>query len=66
VQCGYCTPGLIVKSVGLLNKNTHPTEAEIRRELEGNICRCTGYVKVVRAVQKASEVLTGAKTAAAE
>ena len=66
MQCGYCTPGLIVKSVGLLNKNTHPTEAEIRRELEGNICRCTGYVKVVRAVQKASEVLTGAKTAAAE
>ena len=65
VQCGYCTPGLIVKSVGLLAKNAHPTEDEIRRELEGNICRCTGYVKVVRAVQKASELMDSPKTAAA-
>jgi carbon-monoxide dehydrogenase small subunit len=54
VQCGYCTPGMIMKSVGLLEANPKPSEQEIREHLEGNICRCTGYVKIVQAVQRAS------------
>ncbi|NLN60377.1 MAG: (2Fe-2S)-binding protein [Deltaproteobacteria bacterium] len=57
IQCGYCTPGMVMKSVTILAKNPKPTEEEIRRELEGNICRCTGYVKIVEAIQKASEVM---------
>jgi carbon-monoxide dehydrogenase small subunit len=54
VQCGYCTPGMIMKSVGLLENNPQPSEQEIREHLEGNICRCTGYVKIVQAVQRAA------------
>ena len=57
IQCGYCTPGMVMKSVSILAKNPHPTEEEIRRELEGNICRCTGYVKIVQAIQKAGDAL---------
>ncbi len=57
VQCGYCTPGMVVKSVSLLAKNPNPTEAEIREGLEGNICRCTGYVKIVEAVDAASKIM---------
>jgi aerobic-type carbon monoxide dehydrogenase small subunit (CoxS/CutS family) len=57
IQCGYCTPGMVMKSVSILAKNPKPTEEEIRRELEGNICRCTGYVKIVQAIQKASDAL---------
>ena len=56
IQCGYCTPGMVMKSVSILAKNPKPTEEEIRIELEGNICRCTGYVKIVQAIQKASEL----------
>ncbi|CCK82324.1 MULTISPECIES: (2Fe-2S)-binding protein [Desulfobacula] len=55
VQCGFCTPGMIMKSTALLAKNSNPTEAEIRSHLEGNICRCTGYVKIIDAVQYASK-----------
>jgi aerobic-type carbon monoxide dehydrogenase small subunit (CoxS/CutS family) len=55
IQCGYCTPGMVMKAVSILAKNPKPTEEEIRRELEGNICRCTGYVKIVEAIQKASD-----------
>lgn len=55
VQCGFCTPGMIMKSTALLEKNPHPTEDEIRHHLEGNICRCTGYVKIIDAVQYASQ-----------
>ena len=53
-QCGYCTPGLIMASEGLLRRNAAPSEAEIRDGLAGNICRCTGYVKIVEAVQHAA------------
>jgi carbon-monoxide dehydrogenase small subunit len=55
LQCGYCTPGMIMSSVALLERNPNPSEAEIRHELEGNICRCTGYQNIVRAVQYAAE-----------
>ena len=54
MQCGYCTPGMILSSVGLLKKTPQPTEPEIRRALEGNICRCGTYPRIVRAVQMAS------------
>ena len=54
LQCGFCTPGMIMQSVDLLNENPHPTEAEVRVGLEGNLCRCTGYHNIVRAVQTAA------------
>jgi carbon-monoxide dehydrogenase small subunit len=54
VQCGYCTPGMLMSAKALLIKNIDPTEAEIRRALAGNLCRCTGYTKIVRAVKKAA------------
>jgi len=57
IQCGFCTPGMVLKGVAILEKNPKPTETEIRNELEGNICRCTGYVKVVKAVERASELM---------
>jgi 4-hydroxybenzoyl-CoA reductase subunit gamma len=56
-QCGYCTPGFIMASAGLLRRNPRPTEAEIREALGSNICRCTGYVKIIEAVQFASDLL---------
>ena len=56
-QCGYCTPGFIMASAGLLRRNARPTEAEIREALGSNICRCTGYVKIIEAVQHASRLL---------
>lgn len=55
LQCGFCTPGMIMCSADLLQKNPKPTESEIRHALEGNFCRCTGYHNIVRAVQYASE-----------
>ncbi len=54
LQCGFCTPGVMMTAVGLLQQNPHPTEAEIRHGLEGVICRCTGYQNIVRAVQYAA------------
>jgi carbon-monoxide dehydrogenase small subunit len=54
IQCGFCTPGMIMASRALLNKTPHPTVEEIRRGLSGNLCRCTGYIKIIAAVQKAS------------
>jgi aerobic carbon-monoxide dehydrogenase small subunit len=54
LQCGYCTPGMIMAAVDLLSENPHPTEEEIREGLEGNLCRCTGYQNIVRAVLKAA------------
>ena len=54
LQCGYCTPGFVMATVSLLAENPHPTEAEIRRGLEGNLCRCTGYHNIVNAVLAAS------------
>jgi carbon-monoxide dehydrogenase small subunit len=64
LQCGFCTPGMIMSSVDLLAKNPKPSEAEIRRWLSGNICRCTGYHNIVKAVQTASGQLTGQAVAA--
>ena len=55
-QCGYCTPGFFVAAAGLLRRNPRPSEAEIRDALGGNICRCTGYVKIIEAVQHAVEL----------
>lgn len=54
VQCGYCTPGMLMTSTELLRRIPHPTEAEIRRAISGNLCRCTGYQKIVEAIQAAS------------
>ena len=54
LQCGYCTPGMIMAAADLLRENPQPTEAEIREGLEGNLCRCTGYQNIVRAVQLAA------------
>jgi carbon-monoxide dehydrogenase small subunit len=50
VQCGFCTPGMIMAALSLLNTNPHPTEDEVKRALEGNLCRCTGYRKIIDAV----------------
>ncbi len=57
LQCGICTPGFIVAAKALLDKNPAPTEKEIRFELAGNICRCTGYDKIIRSVQEAASLL---------
>ena len=54
LQCGYCTPGMIMQSIDLLNDNPNPSEEEIRTGLEGNLCRCTGYHNIVKAVQTAA------------
>ena len=62
LQCGYCTPGMIMASIDLLKENPDPTEEEIRLGLEGNLCRCTGYQNIVRAVQQAArEMNAGAQ-----
>lgn len=55
LQCGYCTPGMIMTSIALLQENPNPSEAEIRHGLEGNLCRCTGYQNIVAAVKTAAE-----------
>ena len=55
LQCGYCTPGMVMAAIGLLNENPHPTEAEVREGLEGNLCRCTGYHNIVKAVLYAAD-----------
>lgn len=54
IQCGFCTPGMVLSARSLLEKNPHPTEHEVREALSGNLCRCTGYQKIVEAVQEAS------------
>ena len=56
LQCGYCTPGMVMSAIQLLKHNPKPTEQEIRDGLEGNICRCTGYQNIVKAVQQAAGV----------
>lgn len=57
LQCGYCTPGMILSAYDLLKNNPKPTEDEIRHALEGNYCRCTGYHNIVKAVQKAAQMI---------
>ena len=59
LQCGFCTPGMILSSYELLQRNPKPTDQEIRHGLEGNLCRCTGYQNIVRAVQEAARVMGG-------
>jgi len=63
MQCGYCTPGMIMSGVGLLRKTPHPTEPEIRRALEGNICRCGTYPRIVAAMQMAEKAMNGGQHA---
>ena len=60
LQCGFCTPGMVMAATGLLAENPHPTETQVREGLEGNFCRCTGYHNIVRAVLAAAEKLDGA------
>jgi carbon-monoxide dehydrogenase small subunit len=63
LQCGYCTPGMILAAVDLLRTNPDPTEEEVRAGLEGNLCRCTGYVNIVRSVLAAAEAMRNGDTA---
>ena len=65
LQCGFCTPGFIMTATALLQSNPRPTEAQIRKGLEGNLCRCTGYTNIVRAVQAASAAMAAGAEAAA-
>ena len=64
LQCGFCTPGMIMASIDLVNDNPNPTEDEVREGIEGNLCRCTGYQNIVRAVQQAAREMnaTGAQS----
>jgi carbon-monoxide dehydrogenase small subunit len=64
LQCGYCTPGMMMTAVDLLSRNPDPTEAEIREALEGNLCRCTGYQHIINAVQHAAGKMRAASKAA--
>ncbi|UFS56431.1 (2Fe-2S)-binding protein [Comamonadaceae bacterium M7527] len=59
LQCGYCTPGMVMSAVDLVAKNPKASEAEIRESLEGNMCRCTGYQNIVRAVQTGRDAMVG-------
>ena len=64
LQCGFCTPGMMMTAACLLAKTPQPTEAEIQHALEGNLCRCTGYVNIVAAVKQAAGVMSGAAAGA--
>jgi carbon-monoxide dehydrogenase small subunit len=63
LQCGFCTPGMIMSAVDLLQRNPRPSDEEVVEALEGNLCRCTGYVNIVAAVQRAAKLMTGEVTA---
>ena len=63
LQCGFCTPGFLITTLAFLRENPAPTEQEIREALSGNLCRCTGYQNIVKAVQIAAEKLTAAESA---
>jgi carbon-monoxide dehydrogenase small subunit len=64
LQCGFCTPGMITRAYRLLQENPNPTEAEIRHGIAGNLCRCTGYQNIVKAIRAAADQLSGKKEAA--
>jgi aerobic carbon-monoxide dehydrogenase small subunit len=66
LQCGFCTPGMVMASTSLLAENPHPTEQQVREGLEGNFCRCTGYHNIVRSVLAAADKLSGAPAADAD
>ena len=59
IQCGFCSPGMILTAKALLDENPHPTEQEARQAISGNVCRCTGYAKIVEAILKAAEMVQG-------
>jgi len=61
LQCGFCTPGMVMSAVDLANKVKHPSEQQIRQWLEGNICRCTGYHNIVKAIKAGAEAMQGGK-----
>ncbi|ALG72742.1 carbon monoxide dehydrogenase [Azospirillum thiophilum] len=65
LQCGFCTPGMVMSAVDLVRETPNPTEAEIREGLEGNICRCTGYHNIVKAVKAGAEAMAGTQPTAA-
>lgn len=65
LQCGFCTPGMMMTAAALLEENPHPSEEEIRFAISGNLCRCTGYVNIVKAIQYAARKQAGAESAAA-
>ncbi len=60
LQCGYCTPGMMMAAADLLSRNTNPSESEIRHALEGNLCRCTGYQHIIKAIQFAADKMRAA------
>ena len=64
LQCGFCTPGMITRAYRLLQENPNPTETEIRHGISGNLCRCTGYQNIVKAIRAAADQLSGKKEAA--
>ena len=66
LQCGFCTPGMVMAAVGLLSENPHPTETQVREGLEGNLCRCTGYHNIIRAVLAAADGSASTDGAAGE
>jgi carbon-monoxide dehydrogenase small subunit len=59
VECGYCTPGMLMSAYGLLRKNNHPSEEEIKRAIAGNLCRCTGYRNIITAIKESAANFTG-------
>lgn len=61
LQCGFCTPGMLMSAAGLLAQQPRPSENQIAHALEGNLCRCTGYVNIIKAVKQASDVMAGAE-----
>ncbi len=61
LQCGYCTPGMVISACGLLQSNPNPSDAQIHDALEGNLCRCTGYVNIVASVRAAATAMAGSK-----
>jgi len=59
LQCGFCTPGMLIAAYELLQRNSHPTETQVRQAISGNVCRCTGYVNIVKSVLAAASVMAG-------